>query len=123
MSLLTGFHHASLLTENLPAARAFYEDVLELEINRTRPPLAYDGMWYNIGEQQIHLIALPNPDAGTQRPEHGGRDRHIALRVGDWDRLIARLNEAGVKYTVSATGRKAVFCRDPDNNALELLGF
>jgi catechol 2,3-dioxygenase-like lactoylglutathione lyase family enzyme len=122
MPLLSGFHHASLLTEDLAAARAFYEGVLELPINHTRPALAYDGIWYNIGAQQIHLIALPNPDAGAQRPPHGGRDRHIALTVGDWDGLLERLQQAGVKYTLSATGRKAIFCRDPDDNALELMG-
>ncbi len=30
---------------------------------------------------QIHLMELPNPDptAPEQRPEHGGRDRHICV--------------------------------------------
>jgi len=53
---------------------------------------------------------------------HGGRDRHIALAVSDMTRLIERLNKAGVDYTLSQSGRRALFCRDPDNNALEFVG-
>jgi len=83
----------------------------------------YDGVWYNIAPgQQIHLMLLPNPEAGLQRPAHGGRDRHIALAVPDLAMLIDRLEQAGFIYTVSQSGRRALFCRDPDGNALEFIG-
>jgi glyoxylase I family protein len=64
---------------------------------------------------------LPNPEAGLQRPQHGGRDRHVALAVSDLAELIERLNRAGIAYTLSSSGRRALFCRDPDGNALELI--
>jgi glyoxylase I family protein len=31
------------------------------------------------------------------------------------------LNDAGVFYTLSVSGRKALFCRDPDGNAIEII--
>ena len=122
MSLVTRFHHASLIVSDLDAARAFYEGILGLQVSPLRPPMDFDGIWYEIGEQQIHLLVQPNPDAGVQRPEHGGRDRHIALCVNDLDELAGRLERAGITYTRSRSGRRALFCRDPEGNALELIG-
>lgn len=55
------------------------------------------------------------------RPEHGGRDRNIALGVQNMDALKARFDTVGVKYTVSKSGRAALFCRDPDANTLEFV--
>ena len=37
------------------------------------------------------------------------------------DTLKARLDAAGVKYSVSKSGRAALFCRDPDANTLEFV--
>lgn len=122
MRFIKSLHHASVLVSDLAAARAFYEGVLGLAPSDKRPVLQYDGVWYEIGEQQIHLLALPSPEEGLQRPEHGGRDRHTALLVHDFDELIAHLDKLGVHYTLSHSGRRALFCRDPDGNALELIG-
>ncbi len=121
MSLIKRLHHASVVASDLAASRAFYEGVLELPVNPTRPKFAYDGIWYDIGEQMIHLLVVPNPDAGALRPAHGGIDRHTALVVYDIDELAARLEKAGVPYSLSKSGRRALFCRDPDGNALEFM--
>jgi catechol 2,3-dioxygenase-like lactoylglutathione lyase family enzyme len=83
--------------------------------------MSFTGVWYDIGAAQIHLICLPNPDSGSQRPVHGGRDRHTALGVRAWDELRASLDAAGLPYTLSQSGRQALFVRDPDGNALELV--
>lgn len=118
---VNGLLHAGLLVEDLPRARAFYESVLGLA-PCARPELPYPGVWYELGGgQQLHLMCLPNPDAGIARPEHGGRDRHIAIGVRDMDALKARLDAAGVKVTGSRSGRVALFCRDPDANTLEFV--
>lgn len=66
-------------------------------------------------------MELPNPDPLTGRPVHGGRDRHIALAVSDVEALHRRLLAADISCTSSKSGRKAVFCRDPDGNALEFV--
>ena len=69
----------------------------------------------------IHLMELPNPDPLTGRPTHGGRDRHFCVGVPDVGPLCARLEAAGVPFTRSASGRAAVFFRDPDANTLEVV--
>ena len=113
--------HSSLLVEDLLRARDFYEDVLGLAPNPDRPAMAFDGVWYDLGQQQIHLLCLPNPEKGLVRPAHGGRDRHVALGVDSVEELARRLAMAGIPFTRSQSGRAALFCRDPDQNALEFV--
>ena len=114
--------HAGLLVADLARAKHFYESVLGLTPYPHRPDLPYPGEWYALGGgQQLHLMQLPNPDAGMIRPEHGGRDRHIALGVKDMAALKSRLEAARVSYTASKSGRAALFCRDPDANTLEFV--
>jgi glyoxylase I family protein len=119
---ITGLLHATFLVADLGRATAFYEDVLGLLPDAGRPDLGFPGVWYQVGPgQQIHLMLLPNPEAGLQRPGHGGRDRHVALEVSDLDELVRKLDLASVAYTLSRSGRRALFCRDPDGNALEFI--
>ena len=114
--------HAGLLVSDLACAKAFYELVLGLKPYPHRPDLPYPGEWYELGGgQQLHLMQLPNPDASSVRPQHGGRDRHIALGVKDMAALKSCLEAAGVSYTASKSGRAALFCRDPDANTLEFV--
>ncbi|WP_297529049.1 VOC family protein [Thiohalobacter sp.] len=115
-------HHVSLLVADTGRALGFYRDLIGLEVAPDRPDLGYPGAWLTLGEAQIHLLELPNPDPVSGRPEHGGRDRHVALAVDDLPALVARLEAAGVAFTRSRSGRAAIFCRDPDGNALELIG-
>ena len=120
--MITGILHTSFLIADLIKARAFYEDVLGLQPNPHRPAMSYGGVWYDVAvNQQIHLLLLPDPETGLQRPAHGGRDRHVAQAVSEIAQLMARLDQAGIAYTLSQSGRRAVFCRDPDGNALEFI--
>ena len=122
MPEITTLLHAGLLVADLPRARHFYGSVLGLTPYPDRPDLPYPGAWYDLGNgQQLHLMNLPDPDVASVRPEHGGRDRHIALGVKDMAALKARLDAAGVRYTASKSGRAALFCRDPDSNTLEFV--
>ncbi|BCK87477.1 hypothetical protein MIZ01_1256 [Sideroxyarcus emersonii] len=120
--MIVGLHHATLLTGDLARSRAFYEEVIGLQVDPRRPDMSFDGVWYDIApNQQIHLMLLPNPEAGLQRPAHGGRDRHVALHTDNLPELVSRLEAAAVPYTLSRSGRPALFCRDPDQNALEFI--
>ncbi|MBN4079578.1 VOC family protein [Beggiatoa alba] len=113
--------HVSVIVKDTKRALAFYNEVLGMPVNHERPDLGYPGAWLQLGDQQIHLLELPNPDPVTGRPEHGGRDRHAAFAVKNLDELVALLKKAGVVYTRSKSGRCALFCRDPDGNALEFI--
>ncbi|XP_010536871.1 PREDICTED: uncharacterized protein LOC104811753 [Tarenaya hassleriana] len=118
---VVGVHHVGLLCENLERSLEFYQNILGLEINEERPDekLPYRGAWLWIGSEMIHLMELPNPDPLTGRPDHGGRDRHACIAIRDVSRLKEILDRAGIPYTMSRSGRPALFTRDPDSNALE----
>ncbi|CAN6806694.1 unnamed protein product [Brassica oleracea] len=118
---VVGVHHVGLLCENLERSLEFYQNILGLEINEARPhdKLPYRGAWLWVGSEMIHLMELPNPDPLTGRPEHGGRDRHACIAIRDVSVLKEILDKAGIAYTMSKSGRPAIFTRDPDTNALE----
>lgn len=113
--------HVSLLVADTAKSLAFYCDVLGLPISEDRPDLGFPGAWLQVGSQQIHLLELPNPDPVEGRPAHGGRDRHVAFHVTDLSQLTTALEKANVPYTMSRSGRRAMFCRDPDGNGLEFI--
>ena len=66
-------------------------------------------------------MELPNVDPVEGRPAHGGRDRHFAVNVESIEPLEKRLIEAGREFTKSKSGRKAIFTRDLDGNAIEFV--
>ncbi len=114
-------HHVSFLVTDIARALDFYQGILGLELDASRPDLGYPGAWLQVHTQQVHLLQLPNPDPFEGRPRHGGRDRHVAFGISDLEGLISRLVAAGIPYTLSRSGRRALFCRDPDGNALEFI--
>ncbi len=116
-----GILHASVLVADTDRSLAFYRDVLGFAVLPERPALGYPGAWLAVGDQQIHLLELPNPDPVQDRPAHAGRDRHVAIAVASLAPLRSTLDRAGVPYTLSRSGRPALFCRDPDGNALEFV--
>lgn len=120
--MIKAIHHASLIISDLEKSRVFYQDVLGLQIDEGRPELGFNGLWLKVGDQQIHLLLLENPDPTEGRPEHGGRDRHIALAVNNFEQFAKQLEQANISFTRSLSGRQALFCRDPDGNALEFIG-
>lgn len=121
MSSVMDLHHVSLIVADTARALGFYQGVLGLEIDHTRPDMAVAGAWLKLGNRQLHLLELPNPDSVDGRPSHGGRDRHIAVSVTNLDGFALRLERAGIPYTRSSSGRRALFCRDPDGNAWEFV--
>ena len=119
--LVSAIDHCSLIVSDTGKALEFYRDILELEVNDSRPDLGYPGVWLQVGGMQIHLLQVSNPYSGDNRPKHGGRDHHVALRVRDLDIVVQRLETAGIEYSKSKSGRVALFCRDYDGNAIELV--
>jgi glyoxylase I family protein len=115
-------HHASLIVDDIAISLAFYQQLLGLNLDDSRPDLGYPGAWLVLpGQQQLHLMQLPNPDRESERPRHGGRDHHLAFVVSSIDKIMTALEQLEVLFTKSKSGRKALFCRDPDGNALEFI--
>lgn len=123
-------HHGSLIVENLPDSLHFYCNIIGLTENLQRPEMGYKGAWFDIGEQQIHLLNLPRTepfngqsalDQKYSQPEHAGRDRHLAIHVTEIEGIKNKLEDNQIPYTMSKSGRQALFCRDPDGNGLEFI--
>ena len=119
-NLYTGVHHVSLLVSDLSRSSDFYLRVLGLEQDLSRPEMAFPGIWLNIGAQQIHLISLEKTAVGTGE-NHPGRDAHFAISIKDINKIELALKGGGIAFQMSKSGRKALFCRDPDGNAIEFI--
>jgi len=119
--LVKSLDHCSLIVADTGKALEFYKGILNLEVDESRPDIGYPGAWLQVGSSQIHLLEVPDPYASVNRPEHGGRDNHVALQVSDLEEIIRRLQAAGIAYSKSKSGRMALFCRDFDGNAIELV--
>jgi len=114
-------HHVSMIISNIEQSIWFYCTVLELEIDSDRPKMSSEGLWLTINEQQqIHLLLTDDPYQSVKRPEYAGLDRHVALKVDDLKEIMMRLDRYKIVYKKSQSGRPALFCRDPDNNTLEI---
>jgi len=118
---IQAIHHVSLIVNDTSRALRFYCGVLGLP-QVDRPDLGFPGAWLQVGEvQQIHLLEVENPYAQVQLPEHGGRDRHTAFSITELAALAERLSADGIAYRMSSSGRRALFCCDPDGNTLEFI--
>ena len=114
-------HHTSYIVSDLARAKHFYHDILGLKIDDSRPNFSFDGLWLDVNaSQQIHLLCIENPDT-TERPNHGGLDRHNAFKVKNLSLIQIHLDQHEISYTTSQSGRQALFCRDPDGNTLEIM--
>ncbi|BCB04181.1 VOC family protein [Bacillus sp. KH172YL63] len=115
-------HHVSLTVTNLERAKAFYSDVLCLkEIDR--PDFGFPGAWYEIGEQQLHLIVDPSSQTIRKDKHLSSREGHFALRVESYDKALEWLKDKGVEVLdkpQSKSGFMQIFCADPDGNLVEL---
>lgn len=119
---LLSIQHVSFLVKDTQVSIDFYTKLFGMRLDNHRPDLGYPGAWLAVTkQQQIHLLELPNPDSVDNRPKHGGHDRHAAFTVANLQLIIDKLECAKIAYTLSKSGRQALFCRDPDANALEFI--
>lgn len=118
---INSFNHVSLPVSDTQRALHFYCGLLGLQVDFSRPELGFPGAWLKVGDARIHLLECAVPGDGGTPSVHGGRDRHVALNVADLKATMQVLDTADVAYTVSRSGRHALFCRDPDGNAIELV--
>jgi len=123
MAKILGFDHVSIIVKEAEASLKFYQNLLGLDCLE-RPDLGFKGYWLDLGVgQSLHIMQLPNPNEKTQRPEHGGRDYHFALRVSSIKEYVQKCEINQIIYTRSRSGRKALFIKDLDGNAFELFEY
>lgn len=123
---LLGVHHVAIICTDYAASKAFYTEVLGLNIIRETYRAERDSHKLDlaIGTQYvIELFSFPGPPARASRPEAAGL-RHLAFAVADVAAAVRRLAARQVAcepVRVDAlTGRRFTFFRDPDGLPLEL---
>lgn len=117
-----GLHHVSLTVTDLDRAKDFYSNILGLK-EIERPNFDFPGAWYEVGNQQIHLIVLPFSQTIRQDKRLSSREGHFALRVENYHKALDWLEKNGVEILNkpdSKSGFAQIFCADPDGNLIEL---
>jgi glyoxylase I family protein len=117
-----GLHHVSLTVTQIDRARDFYSNILGLK-EIERPDFGFPGAWYEVGQQQIHLIVLPSSQTIRADKHLSSREGHFALRVENYYQTLEWLEKNGVEILNkpnSKSGFAQIFCADPDGNLIEL---
>jgi catechol 2,3-dioxygenase-like lactoylglutathione lyase family enzyme len=110
--------HCSLVVQDLDRAAAFYRDVLgltEIEIPLTFKPAGLNVRWFQLGDQQVHILL------GTEnQPE---AQHHMALQGDDAQAARLWMKDKGVdiEEAVLIPGADRFFIRDPDYNLIEII--
>ena len=111
---ITQIDHVSVLITDLERSRRFYRDVLGLkEIAKPRT-FDFSVLWFDLGNQQLHLLLKGRPD--------GLSPRHFALRVTDARQARAYLHRhVALQETTPIPGADRFFVADPDGNRIEVI--
>lgn len=85
------------------------------ELVKPPPQAARGGRWYQGDDANLHL--------GVEDDFRPSKKAHPALRVDDYDVVVARLHDAGVEVRSDGTiaGRRHCYVDDPVGNRLELI--
>jgi catechol-2,3-dioxygenase len=112
---VTGIDHVVFHVKDLVGAKKFYIDFLGMEID-------HESSWQcflKCGSQGVALFEVEdNEDV------HGGSEvNHMALRLaaGDYERVKATLENAGIKVHGRKNDPHCVYFNDPDGHHLQLL--
>jgi catechol 2,3-dioxygenase-like lactoylglutathione lyase family enzyme len=112
---ITQIDHVSVLITDVERSRLFYRDVLRLK--EIAKPRTFDfvALWFELGNQQLHLLRKPQADSRSPR--------HFALRVTDVQAARGYFRELGIptEETTIIPGCDRFFIHDPDGNRIEII--
>lgn len=122
---LNRVHHVAVLCSDYERSLAFYTEVLGLEVlseHYRAERQSYKTDLALNGEFVIELFSFPDPPKRVTNPEAAGL-RHLAFEVDDVEAALAAVHEKGVPHEQvridPLSGKKFVFCFDPDNLPIE----
>ncbi len=126
MLKLNRIHHVALICSDYAVSKAFYTEILGLEIAQEVYRKERDSYKLDLavnGNYQLELFSFPETPMRPSRPEARGL-RHLAFEVGDLESSVAHLNRHGVSTEQiridEHTGKRFVFFSDPDDLPIEL---
>ncbi len=122
----------ALPVHDLPAARAFYAELLGCPIGRTAERwIDFDFFGHQLS---VHLVEGNQDETATNAvdgEEVPARHFGVVLGLSDWHELKERLEDAGVQFLIEpqirfegeAGEQATLFLSDPSGNALEFKAF
>jgi catechol 2,3-dioxygenase-like lactoylglutathione lyase family enzyme len=115
LDIITQIDHCSVLITDVARSRRFYRDLLGLREIPAPRTFDFVVLWFELGNQQLHLLLKPQPDALSPR--------HFALRVRDVAATRRYFTERGVRVdeTTLIPGADRFFISDPDGNRIEII--
>lgn len=124
-NLINKVHHIAIICSDYRKSKAFYTEVLGLEITREVYREERDSYKLDLslnGQYIIELFSFPDPPKRISRPEATGL-RHLAFEVGDLEAVLEKLNDSGIYFeparTDEFTGKRFTFISDPDGLPIE----
>lgn len=122
-----GIDHVTVVVKDLEQSRRFYADALGMR-QVPRPAFSFEGLWFQAGSTQVHLIlefARSAPAGNLLPPQRrSSLAQHTAFLVEDARSVIARMKELGVPIVDGPKSRPdgyiQVFVTDPDGHVIEL---
>jgi catechol 2,3-dioxygenase-like lactoylglutathione lyase family enzyme len=115
--------HVLVLTDDLEATKNFYCEALGLGVGE-RPALGFPGFWlYLEGAPCLHIAerASYEAHAATLGLQVGAAVDHVAFTGADYERLVARMESAGVDaVTNTVPGLRQLFVTDPNGVRVEV---
>lgn len=122
----THLHHVAVICSDYAASKAFYTQVLGLEIIRETYRAERDSYKLDLRLSngcELELFSFPNPPTRPSQPEARGL-RHLAFAVPDVAAAVQFLESHGVASEPirvdQLTGKHYTFFADPDGLPLEL---
>lgn len=124
--MLKRIHHTAVICSDYARSKAFYTEVLGLEIVAENYRSARDSYKLDLAlpdGSQIELFSFPDAPARPSYPEAQGL-RHLAFAVDDVAKVKQQLEHQGIAVEPvridEYTGRAYTFFQDPDGLPLEL---
>jgi lactoylglutathione lyase len=126
MQGITGIGHFALKVRDFDKSLAFYRDKLGFaEMMRINHP---DGslwlVYLRITDEQF-LEIFPGAENDRAPGWNGNCITHICLTVDDLDRVVEKIEAAGIKLIIekktAIDGNRQAWVEDPDGNRLELM--
>ena len=114
--------HVAVIVTDVSRARQFYSGVLGLR-EIPRPDFDFGGVWYEVGEGQLHLTVHPPSRTIRGTRQIDSRDGHVAFRVNSYRETVEHLHALGVECLESPNNKTPwaqIYVTDPDGNVIEL---